>query len=377
MRKLSVRNAAPNHVTNFIRSTFAKERRKRLPGSPPGIEHLANANEPPTPGSLVISTIDFAQDRHERRTFETIEALEADERPAWATARWIDIQGLHPYVLRRLQHRFGIHPLAAEDALNFPQRPKVEDYGDSLYVVMKMLRLEDHKLHTEQISFFYFKDMLITLQQEKGDVWDSVRQRIEKPSSRFRQFGSPYLLYALLDAIVDHLFPLLDVYFERLNELEDEIYSGGGSELQNRVHSLKRELSVLRQAVWPIRDLIASLRKDEYDLIPESVETYLRDVYDHSLQVNETVEMYREAAHELQNLLMAAVSNRSNEVMKALTIMASLFLPLTFFAGVYGMNFAYFPELQWRYAYPTFWGVSLVLVAALVYYFKKKRWIGK
>src|SRR5690606_1413587 len=180
----------------------------------------------------------------------------------------------------------------------------------------------------------FFKDTLITVQEETGDVWDGVRARIQKPQSRFRQYGCPYLLYALIDALVDHVFPLLDSFFERLDALEETILENPSPRLHARVHAIKRELTHLRQAIWPTREVVSTLRHDEIQALPPEVETFLRDVYDHATRANETVELYRETAHGLQDLLIAAASNRMNEVMKALTIMASLFLPLTFLAGV-------------------------------------------
>ena len=361
-------------LPHFAKPFFSS---RRNPGAPPGIEHLDNIHEKPSLDALSITCIDFCANEFAETKVADIDALTALERPAWVTTRWIDIKGLHPYAMRRLEERFGIHPLAAEDALNAPQRPKVDDYDNFLFVVMRMLRLVDGHLFNEQVSFFFFEDTLITVQEAKGDVWDTVRARLKKPTSRFRQYGTPYLLYALLDAIVDHIFPLLDSFIERSNRLEERVLHNPSPAIQPEVHRLKRELSSLRQSVWPIRDVISALLRDECEFLPESVETYLRDVYDHAAQANEMIEMTREAANGLQDLLIAAASNRMNEVMKALTILSSLFLPLTFLAGVYGMNFEVFPELSWKFSYPVFWGVSISLFVGLLVYFWRRGWIGK
>lgn len=350
---------------------------KRAPGSAPGIERMADSSKKPAPGTIPMKCIDFSATDYQELDCSDIEKLIAAPRLPGDSCRWIDIQGIDPYVIARLQESYGIHTLAAEDALHPRQRPKVEDYGDALYVVLRMLRLCGEDVIDEQISFFFFKDTLITVQETPGDVWNAVRARIPKPRSRFRQYGVPYLLYALIDALVDHVFPLLDSYFERLDALEESILENPSPKLHARVHGLKRELTNLRQSIWPTREVVATLQHDEIQALPVEVETFLRDVYDHATRANETVELYRETAHGLQDLLMAAASNRMNEVMKALTIMASLFLPLTFFAGVYGMNFDRMPELHWRYGYASFWAVSAATFFGLLFYFVRKGWIGK
>jgi len=351
----------------------------RSPGAPPGIEHLEAIRRAPEIGDIGFEVIDFEGDACESRSYDSIDALlEApDQRPS--NRRWIDVKGLHPYVLSRLKERFSLHTLAAEDVLSVPQRPKVEAYDDDLFVVVRMLRLddEDQRLVDEQISLFLLDGCLLTIQEAPGDVWESVRKRLRKKTSRFRQHGLPYLFYALLDAIIDHAFPMLDAYYRRIDAIEQAVVQNPAPKLQTDVHAVKRELVYLRQALWPMRDVAAALYRDEFERFSPEVETYLRDVYDHAVQAIDAVEMYRETAASLQDLLIAAAGNRMNEVMKALTIMASLFLPLTFLAGVYGMNFEHLPELSWKYAYPTFWGVSACVVVGLLAYFKRKGWIGK
>lgn len=351
--------------------------RYREPAAPPGIEHLEQANEPPEPNLVRISTIDFCESRHLEQSYESIDELISSQKPDWSTTRWVDIQGVHPYVLKQLQENFGIHPLAAEDALHVPQRPKVEEYDNSIFVILKMLRFEGRKLINEQVSFFYFEDTIITIQETHGDVWERVRQRTQKNVSRFRQYGTPYLFYALIDAIIDHIFPFLDLYFDSIDTLEQEILENPTPGAQSRIHAIKRELAYLRQAIWPMQKVISTLAKDEFEKLPPEVENYFRDVYDHATQATEAIDMYRDTANGLQDLYMAASSNKMNEVMKALTIMASLFLPLTFLAGVYGMNFEYIPELGWKHSYLVFWAVCIASLGGLLWYFKRKGWIGK
>lgn len=345
--------------------------------SAPGIDHLKSAEIPPEAGEVSISVTDLSPDNLSEQAFETIDECLSDERPNWSVSRWIDIQGIHPYVLKKLQNHFNIHPLAAEDTLQVPQRSKVEDYDDSLFIILRMIRLSEQKLVNEQISFYYFKGTLITVQETKGDVWDKVRERIRKKTSRFRQYETPYFLYALIDAIIDHIFPFLDLYFESIDKLEEEIMTDPTPSAQTRIHSIKRELVYLRQAIWPMQSVISTLSKNDHEMLPPEISNYFRDVHDNATQVSEAIDMYRETANGLQDLYMSASSNRMNEVMKALTIMASLFLPLTFFAGVYGMNFEVIPELNWAYSYPVFWLVCLSTLAGLIYYFKRRGWIGR
>lgn len=368
---------SPIKLTGLFGKHFKKSAEQHELGAPPGIEHLKSSNVPPASGEICISSIDFSETHHQKNSYDTIEQFIEAEKPEWSTTRWIDIQGIHPYVLRKLQENFGIHPLAVEDALHVPQRSKVEEYDDFLFVILRMLRFEGQNLINEQVCFFFFKDTIITVQESRGDVWEKVRTRTEKKVSRFRKFGAPYLLYALVDAIIDHIFPFLDLYFESIDELEEKILTNPSQQLQTHIHTIKRELAYLRQATWPMQNVIATIAKDEYELLPTEVENYFRDVHDHASQAAETLEMYRETANALQDLYMAAASNRMNEVMKALTIMASLFLPLTFLAGIYGMNFEVLPELRWKYSYAVFWLICLVSMGSLLFYFKRKGWIGK
>lgn len=302
--------------------------------------------------------------------------LEA-KRPEWSKVRWINVDGLHPYIVKRFKDHFGLHTLAAEDVLNTLQRPKVEDYSDHLFLVVRMLRVCEGRLRNEQISVFFFQDLILTFQEEAGDVWDPIRQRIQNPVSRLRLQGASYLLYSLLDAVVDHCFPILEGYGDLLEELENEVVDRPTPDVQQRIHTVKRELILLRRMIWPLRDVLSTLERDENEFFTDFARPYLRDVYDHGVQVIDMVETYREMAGGLNDLYMAAVGNRMNEIMKVLTIMASVFIPITFVAGVYGMNFEHIPELSWRYSYPLFWFICAGTVTGLLIYFHRKGWIGR
>ncbi|MCB1121235.1 MAG: magnesium/cobalt transporter CorA, partial [Verrucomicrobiae bacterium] len=342
--------------------------------TPPGIDSHPDIDKAPEEGIVTITAIDYSLERVEQHHFKNVNQLLHHPKPDWASTRWIDVQGINPHTIGRIKNHFNIHTLAAEDALNIPQRQKVEDYDDTLFIILRMLQLKDLNLINEQISFFFLKDIVITQQETQGDIWEPIRDRIKRDGSRLREFGAPYLLYALIDAIIDNVFPILDSYFDIIDNLEEEILDSPKANTQSRIHSIKRDLAYLRQALWPMRDVTGSLYKNDFELLPDSVIPYFRDVQDHALQAIEAVEMYLENAKGLQDLLMNANSNRMNEVMKALTIMASLFMPITFFAGLYGMNFEYIPELGWKYSYPVFLSVCAITTMSLLVYFKRKGW---
>ncbi len=350
---------------------------RKPPGSAPGIESNREADTPPSAGKVRVQCIDYAPDRVERREIADLTAFLAEPRPDWCKVRWVNIDGLHPYVVKRFKDRYQLHTLAAEDVLNTRQRPKVEDFPDHLFVVVRMLTVGDGALQNEQISIFFFRDTVLTFQEHEGDVWDPVRQRIQNPTSRLRTQGTPYLLYVLLDAVVDHCFPILEGYGDLLEELEDHVVENPTPAVQQNIHAVKRELLVLRRMIWPMRDVLSTLQRDEHGFFTDFARTYLRDVYDHAVQVIDILESYREMAAGLHDLYMSSVGNRMNEIMKVLTIMASFFIPVTFLAGVYGMNFDHLPELHWKYAYPTFWILCLLITSGLAIFFWKKGWLGR
>ena len=344
--------------------------------APPGIDLNPEIDKPPASGVVTITAIDFSKEQVEQKKFKNVKQLIESPKPDWATTRWIDIQGVNAYTVSRIKNHFNIHTLAAEDALNIPQRQKVEDYEGTLFIILRMLQIAESNLVNEQVSFFFLGDIVITQQETQGDIWEPIRERINRDGSRLRGLGAPYLLYALIDAIIDHVFPILDNYYDLIDALEREILTNPQKDAQSRIYSVKRDLAYLRQSLWPMRDISGELYRNELNILSKRVTPYFRDVQDHSLQAIEAVEMYLENAKGLQDLLMNANSNRMNEVMKALTIMASLFMPITFFAGLYGMNFEHIPELGWKYSYPVFLSVCGITTVSLLIYFKRKGWIG-
>lgn len=347
------------------------------PGAPPGIEHLPDIHTPPEPGTVQIRVIDFAPDRLDEYEVSTEElgAFLVEERPEWVRVRWVDLDGLHPWVVEQVRATFDIHTLAAEDVLHVPQRPGVDSYGDHVFVKTRVLMLEGELLATEQISMFLFPGTLLTLQERPGDVWTPVRARIRREGSKMRHEGADFLLYALLDAIVDHCFPLLERYGDLLESLEERALAATDTRIQLEIQHLRRELVAIRRVLWPTREMIDTLVRQELPAMTAGTQVFLRDVYSHTIQLIEIVESQREMCAGLSDLHMSSLSNRMNEVMKVLTVMASLFIPVTFLAGVYGMNFEHIPELHWPWAYGAFWVMCVVTILGLLYFFKRKGWL--
>ncbi|MGJ3243169.1 MAG: magnesium/cobalt transporter CorA [Opitutales bacterium] len=348
---------------------------EQQPGSAPGIEFVPEVDRPPDPGTIQYTIIDYCPERHETNSFEQLEDLLAHPRPAWATVRWINIDGLNPYVINQTREAFGFHTLAAEDTLKVPQRPKVEPFDDHLFIVAHMLMLKNDGLVNEQVSFYLYENLLLTFQETPGDVWDPVRERIRRENSRLREREAGYLLYALLDAVVDNAFPILEHFGDRLEAIEEVVIGNPPPEIQRAIYGIKRELALFRRVLWPMREVINELLRDERNRLTDFVKTYLRDVYDHAVQAMDMVETFREMASSLNDLYMSTVSNRMNAVMKVLTIMSSIFVPMTFVAGIYGMNFEHMPELGWKFSYPVFWLVVVSMATGLLLLFRRKRWI--
>ena len=290
---------------------------------------------------------------------------------------WINIDGLHDtQSLERLCAHFGLHPLVLEDIVNTHQRPKVEDHQDYLYIVLKMLEYpeEGDEVTADQISIILGRNFVLSFQERAGDVWDPVRERIRKGAGRIRKSGSDYLAYRLMDTIVDHYFVVLEKIGDEIETLADEVAEGPSPHTLRRIHVLKREMIFLRRLIWPTREVAGILERAESNLITKPTVVYLRDVYDHTVQLIEAMESYRDLVSGMQDLYLSTVSNRLNAVMKVLTVFATIFAPLTFLAGIYGMNFKYMPELGWKLGYPLFWAISLGLTLTMVVLFRRRGW---
>lgn len=290
---------------------------------------------------------------------------------------WLNVDGVaDPVVVETLGQQFQLHPLVMEDILNTDQRPKVEDYQGYLYIVLRMLQFDKDRqqIHSEQVSLVLGKDYVLSFQERPGDVFDGVRERL-RAGRRIRFMRSDYLTYALLDAVVDHYFEMLEYIGEQVEELEDQVVSSPGPDTLARMHHYKREMLLLRKSIWPLRELLSRLSRDESPLISDETRLYLRDVYDHVIHVMDSIDTIRELLVSMLDLYLSSVSKRTNEIMKVLTIFASLFMPLTFIVGVYGMNFDVMPELRWAWGYPAVMLVMLLLVVGLLAFFRRRRWI--
>lgn len=298
-------------------------------------------------------------------------------RVAEGRVTWLNVDGVHQAeVVETLGKSFKLHPLVMEDILNTDQRPKVEDYDGYLYIVLRMLRYdgERNQINSEQVSLILGEHFVLSLQEREGDVFDGVRERL-KGGRQLRQLHADYLAYALIDAVVDHYFEMLEQIGEQIETLEDELMNRPDRATLAKIHHFKREMLLLRRSVWPLREVLGRLSRTESPLISNETRLFLRDVHDHCIHIMDTVETFRELLVGMLDLYLSSVSNRMNEVMKMLTLIATVFMPLTFIAGVYGMNFAVMPELHWTWGYPAVLGLMLVIALGLVVFFRRRRWL--
>lgn len=291
---------------------------------------------------------------------------------------WTNLNGLnHTKSIEDLCNQLNIHALSIADVVHVGQRPKVEEHEDYIFVLLKMLQYDgDGNLTSEQISFVLGNKFLLTFQEAEGDVFEGVRERLQVTPSRIRSFNLDYLLYALIDAIVDHYYLVIEILGHKVEALEDHLFEGSSeADITSQIQELKREVLRIRRSVFPLREVINRLEKSDHRLIEKQTTTYYRDVYEHIIQIIENIDINREMIWGLMDMHMTAISNRMNEVMKVLTIIATIFIPLTFIAGIYGMNFEYMPELQYHNAYFILLAVMFVLVILMLRYFKRKKWL--
>ncbi|MDW7771381.1 MAG: magnesium/cobalt transporter CorA [Desulfobulbaceae bacterium] len=290
---------------------------------------------------------------------------------------WINVNGIHDVgLIESLGKLFGLHPLTMEDIVNTTQRPKAESYETYIFLVFKMITYNDaqNDVEIENISLILGKGYVISFQEREGDVFEVVRQRVRSARGLLRSAGSDYLAYALMDRVVDAYFVALEKIGEYIEGIDAEIILAPDTGHMHEVHRLKREILFLRKSVWPMREEIAALEKFESLLINTSTRVYLRDLYDHTIQIIELVETFRDILGGMHDTFLSSVSNRMNEVMKVLTIIATIFIPLTFIAGVYGMNFENMPELKWSWGYYLIWGIMIAIGVGMFVYFKRRRW---
>jgi len=363
----------------------ARERQRRrqrpfhAPGTSPGTLVVPADARPPR-----VRVIAYGPDRIEEREIKDLAELRA-LRGQWPVL-WVDVDGLGDLsVLETLGSIFGLHRLALEDVLNLHQRPKAERFGEHLFVVARMpLTDEPGRLETEQLSLFLGKDFLISFQERPGgDCFDPVRTRLRAGKGRSRGAGPDYLAYALLDGVVDAYYPVLEACGDRLDALEDELFGRPAPGIAQRVHQVRRELLAVRRAVWPLREELATLVREPDELVADETRVYLRDCYDHVVQMIDLLETYRDLGAGLMEIHLSLLSHRMNEIMKVLTIIATIFIPLTFIVGVYGMNFDpdagpfSMPELRWPWGYPAVMLFMAALAAGMLLYFKRRGWLWR
>jgi len=349
------------------------ESSSRKAGLPPGT--LIHVGERRTE-EVGITLIDYDEtDVDEKEDVNLEDCLPFKALP---TVTWVNVTGIHDVdVIKQFEASLDIHPLVLEDIVHTGQRPKLEDHGDYIYIVLKMLRSADTEngIDAEQISLVLGSNYVLSFQEREGDVFDSIRERIKIGKGRIRKAGSDYLAYRLIDAIVDNYFGVLESVGERIEGIQEDVLEQPDPSTLKLIQNTKREMIFLRKSVWPLREAISSMERTESPLIGDGVRPYLRDVHDHAIQVIETVETFRDTISGTLDIYLSSVSNRMNEVMKVLTIIATIFIPLTFIVGVYGMNFKYMPELKWKWGYLAIWIVIIVISCLMLLGFKRKKWL--
>jgi len=341
-------------------------------GSPGTVNYVGRKREAP----VKMQVMEYHDDDFSEKEIKNISELLPLKNSPMVT--WLNVTGVHDTsLIESIGEAFGIHSLVQEDIANTTQRPKLEEYDGYLFVVVKMTYL-DHdsgEIVIEQISLIIGQNYILSFQEREEDVLNGLRQRIRTGKGRIRKLGSDYLLYAILDSIIDFYFTVLEHLGDRIEDLEETLLKKADQTLLNDIYRLKQGLIFLRKSIWPMREVISSLQHAEHKLITKQVGVFLRDAYDHTIQVIETVETFRDMASGMQDLYLSTISNKMNEVMKVLTIFAAIFIPLTFLAGVYGMNFHNIPELSWTWGYPAWWGLVVVLGGGMLIYFKRKKWM--
>jgi magnesium transporter len=350
-----------------------KPKTKKAGLAPGTLVYTGEKSEQP----IKISVIDYSGKIFEEKEVKSVEEVFSLKKTD--SISWINIDGIHNIeLIEKIGKQFDIHSLVLEDILHTTQRPKLEDYENHIFIVLRMFvySRETREIKNEQVSLILGKNYLLTFQEDIGDVFDSVRERLRKGGPKIRNNGPDYLAYALIDAVVDSYFHILETIGEDIEEIEDRLLTNPEKEILQNVHQLRRDLILLRKSVWPLREALSSMQRNETGLVSKSTEIYLRDVYDHTIQVIDTIESYRDMVVGMLDVYLSSLSNKMNEVMKVLTMIATVFIPLTFLAGVYGMNFIHFPELHYEWMYPGgFWIFTILAIGLMLWLFKRKKWM--
>jgi magnesium transporter len=349
------------------------KKRAKKAGLPPGsLVHIGDKGT----GSIHISILDYDADRLvEKEEASFGECVSYLNKPS---ITWINICGIDDSkTIESIGKHFGLHPLLLEDVMNTGQRSKIDNYKEMLYIVMRMLsyNTEKQEIEDEQVSIVLGKNFVISFVETDRNIFAPIRERMRNPKSRIRQRGADYLCYALIDWIVDNYFSILEQVEEKQERLEEELFRVPTPKTLIRIQRIKREISLLRKAVWPMREVISNLNRLDSPLIQDSTKIYIQDVYDHTIQVIDTIESFREVSSGMLDIYLSNISQRMNEIMKVLTVVATIFVPLTFITSLYGMNFDNMPELHWKWGYYTVISLMLGISALMLYYFRRKQWI--
>lgn len=340
-------------------------------GLPPGsLIHVGERRTEGVSASLIRYDLDnFSEEK-------SLTPADVCALPAYQGVTWVNTDGLgDTEAIRQIGECFGIHSLTLEDILNTQQRPKKEEFDTYLFIVLKMLYLSDGEVNAEQISLVLKDDIVLSFQEQEGDVFDQVRNRIRNKKGRIRSLPASYLLYALIDSIVDGYFIVLESVAEQIENLHEELLENPTTDTLRTIHCLRQDIIFIRKSIWPLREVVSGLERDESGLIGESTLIYYRDVYDHTIQIVESLEGYRDVVSGMLDIYLSTASNRMNEIMKVLTIIATIFIPLSFVAGVYGMNFINMPELAWAWGYPAALLLMFAVASVMLVFFRRKGWL--
>jgi len=353
-------------------SKHLKNRLKKL-GLPPGsIVYIGDIKDP----RVRIDLIDYDKDSLvEKKDVGIKKCVELIKTPQ---NTWVDIQGIHDVnAVQEIGSHFGLHPLVLEDIVNSTQRSKLDDYKDNIYIVMRMLKINNEKdeVEDEQVSIILGKNYLISFLETGSQIFAPIKKRLNNPNSRLRNSGSDYLCYSLIDSIVDHYFEILEQVDQKLENLEEEIADKPNTKTMMKIQRVKREIALLRRSVWPMREVVNQFRRIESPLIKDSTKLYIQDVYDHTIQAIDTIESFRDIVAGMFDIYISSINLRMNEIMKVLTIVATIFVPLTFIASIYGMNFEFMPELHSKWGYPAVLAFMVTVTLAMIYFFRRKSWI--
>jgi len=349
------------------------KKRSRKSGLPPGtLLHIGDKKMETTK----ITIMDYDESHFLEKEVKLVEeSFPYKDKP---TVTWINIDGIHEIeIIEKIGQYFGVHPLILEDILNTEKRPKMEDFENYIYVTLKILKQIDNenKILSEQVSLIIGTNFVISLMESKVDIFDPIKDRIRNGKGHIRKMGSDFLAYSLIDAIVDNYFVIMEKFGEKIEAMEEELVKNPTPGTLKSLHDTQRELMLLRRSVWPLREVVNNLLRGESTLIHESTLIYLRDVYDHTIEIIDMIEGLRDMVSRMFDMYLSSISNKLNEIMKVLTIIATIFIPLTFIVGVYGMNFEYMPELKSRWGYPIIWVIIISVAILMLNYFRKNKWI--